>query len=205
MNEKISTNWLAYYDQTRDRPPHDTLQRALAAFEAESEGPRRAIDLGAGVGRDSLPLLQAGWQVLATDKTEAALIELRQRAAALGVEERLTARHEDFEALGPLGTAELVNAGFSLPFCPPEAFESLWKTVRAAILPGGRFSGHLLGPRDDWSKQSGVTILAKDQAEALFEGFTIEHLREEEDEGKTAQGKPKRWHIFHLVARRNRA
>lgn len=205
MNDKNPTNWLAYYDQTRDRPPHDTLQRAMAAFRGEPGGPRRAVDLGAGVGRDSLPLLRAGWQVLATDKTEAALLELRQRAVALGVGDQLTTRHEDFEAPGPLGAVELVNAGFSLPFCPPEAFDRLWTLIRAAVVPGGRFSGHLLGPRDDWSTQSGVTILSKEEAESLFDGFTIEHLREEEDEGKTAEGKPKRWHIFHLVARRKPA
>ena len=202
MNDESPTDWLAYYDQTRDRPPHDTLKRAMTAFAAGAQGPLRAVDLGAGVGRDSLPLLEAGWEVLATDKTEAALIELRQRAAKLGAEKRLTTRLAAFETLGALGDAELVNASFSLPFCPPEAFGALWETIRAAIVPGGRFSGHLLGPRDDWSKQSGVTILAKAEVEPLFDGFAIEHLREEEDEGKTAQGKTKRWHIFHLVARR---
>ena len=204
MDDKNPTNWLAYYDQTRDRPPHDTLKRAMTAFAAESQAPLRAIDLGAGVGRDSLPLLKAGWKVCATDKTEAALIELRERAAKLGVGARLTTRHAHFETLGALGEAELVNASFSLPFCPPDAFERLWLTVRAAVLPGGRFSGHLLGPRDDWAKKGGVTILTKQQVEALFVGFVIEHLREEEDEGKTAQGKQKRWHIFHLVARREK-
>ena len=202
MNHKSPTDWLAYYNQTRDRPPHDTLKRAMAAFAAESQGRLRAIDLGAGVGRDCLPLLEAGWQVLATDKTEAALIELRQRAETLGVGARLTTRLAPFETLGALGEAELVNASFSLPFCSPEAFEELWERIRAAIVPGGRFSGHLLGPRDDWSKQSGVTILSKAEVEALFDGFAIEHLHEEEDEGKTAQGKTKRWHIFHVVARR---
>ena len=203
MNDKNPTNWLAYYEQTRDRPPHDTLKRAMTAFAAESQGHLRAIDLGAGVGRDSLPLLEAGWEVLATDKTEAALIELRERAATLGVEGRLTTRLAPFETLAALGEAELVNASFSLPFCPPDAFERLWTIICAAIVPGGRFSGHLIGPRDDWSKQSGVTILSKQQVEALFDGFTIELLREEEDEGKMAQGKSKRWHIFHLVARRS--
>ena len=202
MNDKNPTNWLAYYDQTRNRPPHDTLKRAMMAFKTGSQAHLRAIDLGAGVGRDSLPLLEAGWEVLATDKTEAALIELRERAAKRGLGARLTTRHGHFETLGALGEAELVNASFSLPFCSPDAFERLWLTIRAAILPGGRFSGHLLGPRDDWAKQSGVTILSKADVEGLFEGFAIEHLREEEDEGKTAQGKPKRWHIFHLVARR---
>lgn len=203
MNDKNPTNWLAYYEQTRDRPPHDTLKRAMTAFATESHGLLRAIDLGAGVGRDSLPLLEAGWEVLATDKTEAALIELRERAATLGVEGRLTTRLAPFETLAALGEAELVNASFSLPFCPPDAFERLWTIICAAIVPGGRFSGHLIGPRDDWSKQSGVTILSKQQVEALFDGFTIELLREEEDEGKMAQGKSKRWHIFHLVARRS--
>lgn len=201
MSPKDPARWLDYYEHTRDRPPHDTLARAMAAFgEAPAAG--SAIDLGCGVGRDSIPLLRAGWRVLATDQMTEALTELQARTAELGLAERLTTRLTSFEALDALPPADLVNAGFSLPFCHPDAFPQLWSTVTAALRPGGRFSGHLLGPRDDWAKRGGITILSREKAVGLFDGFAVEFLREEEDEGTMARGKTKRWHIFHIVARR---
>ncbi len=44
-----------------------------------------------------------------------------------------------------------------------------------------------------------------DQASAiasLCDGFAIEMLEEEESDGVTPRGRPKHWHIFHIVARK---
>ena len=162
----------------------------------------RAVDLGCGVGRDSIPLLRAGWQVLATDQVAEALSELVATARKLGLAQRLETRLVRFEDLDDLGEANLVNAGFSLPFCAPESFACLWRRIESALKPGGRFSGHILGPGDDWAKREGVTVLSRSEVEALLDTFVVEYFHEEEDEGTTAKGKAKRWHIFHIVARR---
>jgi hypothetical protein len=49
-----------------------------------------------------------------------------------------------------LPPVQLVYAGYSLPFCPPEHFESVWARIVQAIRPGGYFVGHLFGERDGW-------------------------------------------------------
>jgi SAM-dependent methyltransferase len=92
-----STNdrdWTAYYTATRGRPPRRTLLDALDLLRG-SPG-RRAIDLGCGTGRDTLPLLAAGWHVLAIDAERKALIEL-EAATPLAWRPRLVTRLARFE------------------------------------------------------------------------------------------------------------
>lgn len=142
-------DWTAYFDLMEGKPARETLLEALARFDEEGLGDaaKAAIDLGCGSGRDTAALLGRGWRVEAIDGTPEAL---RRLLVWPGVEpgERLTIRLVDFERLTTLGAARLVNASFSLPFCPPEHFERVWGLVRTAIEPGGRFAGQLFGDRD---------------------------------------------------------
>ena len=111
-----------------------------------------------------------------------------------------TARFED--ARWP--SAELLNAGFSLPFCYPDRFDDLWRRIHASIRPGGRFCGQLFGERDEWAGEKDMTFFTRDAAEALFGGFELERFDEEDADGETAVGEPKHWHVFHVVAQRIR-
>ncbi|KUM34144.1 class I SAM-dependent methyltransferase [Pseudomonas sp. EpS/L25] len=190
------SDWTAYYAATAGGGPRDTLLRALALW---SEPPGIAMDLGCGTGRDTLELLERGWQVLATDAEAEALVELRQRVpAAPG--SRLYTRHARFETL-VLDRYELVNASFSLPFCAPAHFPGLWARITAATRPGGLFCGQLLGTRDSWASR-GVTVVDPAELTELLRDWEVLHHREEEEDGHTAVGKPKHWHIHHLVLRR---
>jgi tellurite methyltransferase len=192
-------SWPAYYDATAGRPPRRTLLEALARF-TPSEAPRVAVDLGSGDGRDAIELLRRSWQVLAIDAEAAALERLRQRpdlppGARL---ETLCQRFE--EAAWP--PADLVNASFSLPLCPPDAFPALWQRITDSLKPGGRFAGQLYGERDGWVGRSGMTHLTRAEAERLLASLDIELFEEEETDSVTPRGTPKHWHIFHVVARR---
>jgi len=190
------SDWTAYYAATAAGGPRDTLLRALALW---SEPPGAALDLGCGTGRDTLALLERGWQVLATDAEDEALRGLRQRVpAALGA--RLHTCQARFETL-VLERHDLVNASFSLPFCSPEHFPALWARITAATRLGGLFCGQLLGTRDSWAGR-GVTVLDPTELAELLCDWEVLHHREEEEDGHTAVGKPKHWHIHHLVLRR---
>ena len=123
-----------------------TLIEAAGRFAA----PGLAVDLGAGTGRDTLELLRRGWKV---DRDRRAS---RRRSTGSPSSPGRTptaskggvGRFED--ATWP--ACDLLNASFSLPFTPPDAFPALWQRIVDSIVPGGRFSGQFFGDRDEWAR-----------------------------------------------------
>jgi SAM-dependent methyltransferase len=194
-------DWPTYYRATDGRPPRQTLLRALAAFRGEGRGPGLlAADLGCGIGRDALVLLRAGWRVWALDAERSALDELERRALSLGLEGLATCHGRVEETALP--ACDLVNASFMLFACAPERFAGVWAGIRAALRPGGRFAGQLLGPRDSWAVRPATTILDRAELERLLAGLDVERLDEEETDGVTPLGEAKHWHIWHVNVRR---
>ncbi len=191
--------WAEYYDKLRDRAPRKTLLAALDSF-GEASADALAIDLGCGDGRDVVEILRRGWSVVAVDAEPQALAKLAERH--LPGAEKITpivSRLEDVPL--PLGV-RLVNSSFAMPLCEPERFHDLWGRIAEALPAGGRFSGQWYGPRDSWVGRPGITFLERDAALTLLDGFDIEMFDEEEADNTTPRGKPKHWHIFHIVARK---
>jgi tellurite methyltransferase len=194
-----SAKWSAYYDATAERSPRRTLLEALSRFPASAER-RFAVDLGCGVGRDTVELLRRGWSVLAIDAEPAALNQLRGRADLPNPDLLTTACRRLEDADWP--AADLVNSSFALPLCPPERFPGLWARIVASLKSGGRFAGQLYGDRDGWAGDPGMTHMDRAGAERLLADLAVELFEEEESDTVTPRGKPKHWHVFHLVARR---
>lgn len=195
-------DWDGYSRSLAHLGPRETLLFALARFDVE--GParsRHAIDLGCGDGRDTAELLRRGWTVEAIDGHEGSIRRLLARPE-LTHRERLTARVAGFEGL-TLGRADLVNASFSLPFCPPAHFAALWSQVVGALPSGGRFAGQFFGDKDDWAGLPDRTHHTVEQVRDLLGGFEVEHWQEEARDSRVDPAKyPKRWHVFHVVARK---
>ncbi len=190
-------SWSDYWTAVAGRPPRPTLLAALERFGAFAG---LAVDLGCGEGRDTIELLRRGWRVVAIDSEAEAIRRLRARPD-LPVTARLETAAMRFEDAG-WPEADLVNASFSLPFCPPDRFDGFWARLRESLRPGGRFCGQLFGERDEWAGNAGLTIHTRADVEKRLQGLEIERLDEEDADGKTAVGKAKHWHIFHIVARR---
>src|SRR4051812_10504921 len=57
-------SWDQFYDLTRSAPPWPLLQRAVRHLEHKGD----ALDLGAGAGRDTIYLLEQGFNVTAVDR-----------------------------------------------------------------------------------------------------------------------------------------
>ena len=193
-------DWSAYYSAVVGRPPRDTLLAALERFDTEQVGETFAVDLGCGDGRDTVELLRRGWRVLGIDGEPEAIARLLSRPDIN--RDRLETQAVRFEEVNLPEQVDLVNASFSLPFCPPEHFPSLWDKIVAALRPGGRFCGQLFGDRDSWAIYTCVTHHTREQVEALLQSFELEMFVEEEHPGKTALGEEKYWHLFQIVARK---
>ena len=200
MND--TTVWTDFYQATSGRPPHQTLLTALTRFEAETPDsePGLAIDLACGAGRDTFELLRRGWQVLAVDRQPEA-IAYTEAQALPAWKARLQTQVAAFEQLR-LPPARLVNASFALPFCEPRIFEKFWTEIAQALPPGGRFAGHFFGPNDSWANSPEMTFHTEVEVRALFAEFELELFQETEEDGKTALGDSKHWHIFAVVARK---
>jgi tellurite methyltransferase len=184
--------WSDYYDANEGREPREQLLDVLGRFDR----PGAAVDLGCGAGVDTVAMLERGWDVFAIDAEPDAIERLRSKAGD---------RHALHTDLSPMEDAvlppvDLVWASYSLFFCDPGRFSELWGRIGAAIRPGGRFAGELLGDHDTWAALEDRTALTRVAAEALFAGWTVERFEEEENDGEACGG-PKHWHYFHVVAR----
>jgi trans-aconitate methyltransferase len=159
--------------------------------------PGSALDLGAGAGRDTAYLLQQGWQVTAVDASPSAIAALKTMGHAnLQV---VPSRMQDFDP----GTYDLINAQFSLPFVPRDQHGGTIARLQSALRHGGVMAVTFFGPRDEWNTEgTQLTFHTEAEIRALFDGWEILELEETDEDGQTADGNPKHWHSFQLIARR---
>ena len=195
--------WSAFYRWTSRRPPRELLLRTLdhIDWEKKSRKSRTAIDIGFGAGTDTLELLRRGWRVLAIDQEKSAVDFLVRRVPARH-RSSLNTLVAPMEGLN-LPPAELIYASYSLPFCSPAEFPSLWKAIRASLPPGGHFAGQLFGDRDEWAPHRPMTFHSLRDVRSLTRGFKVELLRETEEDGQSFEG-PKHWHFFDLILEKPR-
>ena len=183
-------HWREYNQAQAGRGPRELCLQAI-----EVAGPgrgRAALDLGAGAGVESRALADAGWQVNAFD-LDSALVE---RLSDTDVQVRIGSMTEV-----DLPPADLVHAGFSLPFVPPAAFPALWERIRAALRPGGLLAVNLFGVHDEWAGEPDMTFHSRADVEALTSGLEVIDLTEVDEDGPAYSG-PKHWHLFSVLARR---
>lgn len=194
--------WSDFYDAVTNRPPRDTLLKALAKFDMGAPTAQFAIDLGCGSGADTREMLRRGWTVLAIDREAEGIARLRMSIPDDQLV-RLRTRVIAFEKIDDLPACDFVNASFSLPFCLPARFDGLWQCIERALQPRGRFAGTLFGTHDSWAAaEHAMTFKTREQVDWLLKSFVVEDLMEVERDGKTATGEPKHWHVFHIVARK---
>lgn len=197
-------DWPAYFERIEGKPPRETLLEALDRFgEVDPADPPLALDIACGSGRDAAEMLARGWRVWAMDASEEGLARLRARpACAAALEDgRLELVRCDFADCRP-PRADLVNASFALPFCPPAMFGELWSRLDGARSAGSRFAGQLFGDRDDWAILEDRTHLTRAQVLELLANDVLELFREEDRPSRHAGEAHKHWHVFHVVARK---
>ena len=186
--------WRAFVENTQGQPPWPRLVQAAEMFDQ----PGDALDIGAGAGRDTAHLLHRGWRVTAVDSSPSATAALRRLPGQRNLHVVVSAI-QDFAP----AAYDLVNAQFSLPFIPPAQFDATVQRLRTAVRPDGVMAATFFGKRDEWNVPgTEQNFSSRADVERMFSGWEIIELTEVEEDGHTADGSPKHWHVFHLIARR---
>ena len=185
--------WKRFVELTTGQPAWPELVRAAELFARPGE----ALDLGAGAGRDTIHLLSRGWTVTAVDSSPFAIAALRRVESR-----RLHVVESAIEAFEP-SAYDLVNAQYSLPFIPPQKFDAAIDRVLKAVRPDGVMCTLFFGPRDEWNLAGREMVFTTGAEVArLFTGWDVIELNEVEEDGTTADGAAKHWHVIHVTARR---
>lgn len=123
----------------RDDPAYGLTPSAeLAAFLEQCQPAGRAVDLGAGAGRDTLELARAGLEVLAIDYSPRGLERIVQRARQRGFADRVTTQTSDVRELDlPAGQFNVLSATTVLDHIEMPHAKRLWQQMIAALQPEG--------------------------------------------------------------------
>ena len=192
----MSVTWNDYYQKVASQPHRPNVERAANLLKLDN---KIAIDAGCGTGRDSNYLLNQGFTVCAFDTHQDAVETCLTRFEGNPNFSISQSCFSDFD----YPQCSLFIASASLFFCPREHFESVWQRIDSALVSGGVFCGDLLGMKDSWVKAKthpDISAFTKEQVEALFEGYDILHFHERDEDGSTALGNAKHWHMFSVTA-----
>lgn len=195
-------SWTPYYQEKLNKPPRDLVIQALS-YHKNDYPHKNALDLGAGVGNDTLFLLKNGWHVWANDKEQAAISIISQRKDVDPYRKNLTLIPGDFSVIPwqDLPKLDLIYAGYSLPFAQPEKFKDLWNNITNSLAPNGIIAAHFFAADHqgfNWWTQRKMSFFTKKELLNFFENFTIEFF--EEINEKDTQGKID--HSFNIIARK---
>lgn len=190
--------WTDYNAAQATRPVRPLCLDAMAA--AGPGNGRLAIDLGCGAGKETAALLDARWRVHAVDS----LADTRERLLAVlpaDADGRLSVEVTPFEDIRAFPEAELIFAGYSLPFIHPDLFDAFWRMLVESLQPSGVIAVNLFGERDSWAGTPEWNFHTEADARGLFAGLEIVKFEVFDDDGQSFKG-PKHWHIFDVIARK---
>lgn len=133
------------YDDVRLSDPRGALLsehdvRLFRRIFAPGDKTKRLLEVGAGTGRFTLPVLEAGYEVVATDINEAMLEELQRKIEQKGLADRCEVQKADVFNLS--FESEAFDYVFSLHVIPRflslEDQQAALTEIARVIKPGGR-------------------------------------------------------------------
>lgn len=180
--ETSENRWDKYFKRKLFDPPAGFVVEALKVIPRSNQR-KIALDLGSGVGHETLLLLKHGYQVIAIDKNETAFKYMFQQPAIQPFQQHVKKIVSPFEKVpfAELPSVDLVVASFSLPFVAKKDFNKVWKDVAQQIKPGGYFIGNVFDEGFSFFDQKfrpHMTFHTKEEARNLFQDFDILYFKE---------------------------
>jgi len=139
--------WDKYFKRKMFDPPVGFVVEGLKRVPKYPQG-QVAIDLGSGVGHETMVLLRNGFKVVAVDSDANSFKYMMKQRDIGQYQNQLTTVVSEFENLNydALPQADLIIASFSLPFVSKDKFETVWNKIMNKLKPGGYFIGNLFDP-----------------------------------------------------------
>lgn len=190
-------SWKEYLNKTTNKPANPLLTEALINISNKSY----ALDLGAGSLRDTKCLAEFGFRNIdAVDSCpETALIAKIPHSEVVKIH---TMTFNDFKY--KKNKYDLINAHYSLPFHGRKNFFKLWNRIIKSLKINGVFVGQFFGEEDEWRSDPNLIFHNNQQINHMFKNFTIIKQEEEKRTRSTTLGNNKYWHVFHIIAKKNK-
>lgn len=194
MVKKINDNYSEFYKTTNSYEASPLLIYAESLLNNKFT----ALDIGCGAGRDTRYLIDRGYAVTAVDINP----EISKYLDSIPHKDKLKIVISPIEEFG-FEKYDLVSAQWSLPFVDPGKFDQTIHKIKESINKDGMFVGQLFGVNDEWNTLGKrMKFVTKNEVREIFKGMELIRIREEKREGVLPSGIKKRWHLFHVVARK---
>ncbi len=159
---------------------------ALLAELARGLTPGRAVDLGAGEGRNAIWLARNGWTVTAVDVSDVGLERARARAAEEGVDLELVV--EDWREYRAPAPFDLTVISFMHP--PPEERAHMFARAGEMLASGGHLFtvGVDLSELDSRGPRDGEHLYTPERLRLALSGFELLRCETVGYEGEGTEG-----------------
>lgn len=132
----------------------DVPSAPLAAYLSQVPCSGRALDLGAGAGRDTIALAKAGMKVTAVDLSARGAERIQQRAGHADVADRVSTVVADAREFPIEDQAyDLICATTVLDHIPADDARKLWERTTIGLRPGGALYVEVHSVEDPGSDQ----------------------------------------------------
>ncbi|MGD9591155.1 MAG: class I SAM-dependent methyltransferase [Candidatus Berkiella sp.] len=200
------TRWENYFKSKLNDPPAGFVVSGLQYIDNNHPG-KVALDLGAGVGHETMVLLKQGYNVIAVDGEENAFKYMMALPGIQNYRSHLRTIVSDFEKLNfkDIPPTDLVVASFALPFVPAKEFDKVWGNVVNTIKPGGYIIVNLFDSSFSFIEERfrpSMTFHTKEQALSLFKQFNIIYFNEVMNDA-TKPGTQNHYYVFIAKKRNN--
>lgn len=194
------SNWQRYINTQALLPPRPHVVDAHL-FLGDNGRNKVAVDIACGTGRDTLYLLDKGYQVYAFDKDIGSLERLSTHPLACS-NPSLDLQLSVFEEYS-FPKANMINASACLFFCEPNEFSILWHNIDTALDVNGIFCGHFLGTNSvnvNTHTDKPILTHSQEDIETLLKEYYIISWKVKKEYSAQLTGKKQRWLVNTLIA-----
>lgn len=184
-------DWTDYQNKTYNNDVCKLLVYFLNNYKISN-----AIDLGCGSGNETVYMAKKGIKVTAIDRQLNKDFILNRLDDS--EKKNVSFLEQDFETV-KLNKTDAIMSFFSIPFCNPQHFETLWNNIYDSLNDNGYFVGQLIGERDAWKDSEFINTFTMKEVKAYLKRYKIlkldeiEYIRESDN---------KKWHFYNIIAKK---